>query len=64
MLPGPGLPCDSDLPLICSISASELMDPATSLAVGEKEVQDCGVEECSIKMKEVRRKFLDELISY
>lgn len=50
MLPGPRLPCDSDPPLICSISASELMNPATALAVGGKEVQDCGVEECSIKM--------------
>lgn len=26
------------------------MDPATALAVGEKEAQDCEVEECSIKM--------------
>lgn len=50
MLSGPCLPCDSEPPLICSISASELMDPATALAVGEKEAQDCEVEECSIKM--------------
>ena len=49
MLPGPRLPCDSDPPLICSISASELMDPATTLAEAEKEVEDCGVEECCIK---------------
>lgn len=65
MLLGPCLPCDSDPPLICSISASELMDPATALAVGEREVWDCGVEECSIKMsgcKEVLG-WIDKLLS-
>lgn len=57
MLPGSPSPGDFDPPLICSISASELMDPATALAVGGEAVRDCGSEECSIKMrgfKEVR----------
>lgn len=41
MLPAPSLPCDCDPPLICSIRATELMDPATALAVG---VKDCRLE--------------------
>lgn len=49
-LSGPCLPCDFEPLLICSISASELMGPATGLAVGEKETQDCELEECSIKV--------------
>ena len=64
MLPGPRLPCDSDPPLICSISASELMDPVTALALWGKEVQDCGLE-CSIKMSGCNKVFRwsDKLLS-
>lgn len=41
------------------------MDPATALAVGEKEVQDCGVEECSIKMSSCNKVlgWTDKLLS-
>lgn len=43
------LPCDSEPPLICSIRAGELMDPAAALAVGESKARDWEVKECGIK---------------
>lgn len=65
MLSGPRLPCDSDPPLIRGISASELMDPATALAVGEREGQDCGEQVCSINSSYCKKVFggFDKLLS-